>query len=82
MEEARGILTCVDVLVHMPIARWEKQNKTGRFNLHRFYSDVLSTLFPSGCFPFLSPPRLSFAGSEVSVEIREVRQDLSDYTPQ
>lgn len=77
MEEARGILTCVDVLVHMPAARWAKQNKTGRFNLHRFYSGVLSTSFPSSCFPFLSPPRLSSAGSEVSVEIREVRQDLA-----
>lgn len=48
--------------LYMPAARWRKQNKTGRFNLHSFYSGVLSTSSPSGCFPFLPPPHLSSAG--------------------
>lgn len=48
--------------LYMPAARWRKQNKTARFNLRSFYSSVLSTSSPSGCFPFLPPPHLSSAG--------------------
>lgn len=48
--------------LYTPAARWRKQNKTGRFNLRSFYSSVLSTSSPSGCFPFLPPPHLSSAG--------------------
>lgn len=59
----------------MPPARWEKQNKTGRFNIRTFYSGVLSTFFPPGCSPFLSPLVSLTQGSEVSGEIREVRRD-------
>jgi len=62
-------------------------NKTKQFNLHTFTVLFLFTLsFPSGSFDF-SSPHLSPAGSEFSVEIRELEQDplclsvrLSDYT--